>query len=1082
MKRLISSLLILCCFNLSSIFSQNQSLIIRQGHRDAINIVKYTPDGKNILSASDDMSIKMWDVKSGIDIKTFNGHTNSVTALVITKDGSKMISSDADGNIFVWDLNKPKEPILKIGGETGSISAITLFEDNKSFLTGGEDQTIRKWNLATGKLEQTITGLTSDIQAIGINPNQKTALVGGKKSNDIELVIINLENGEITDDALKNIAGAGAAKAYTMAVMGGFTAVSNIAKGNIGKDMLDVWVAGFSNIEFSKDGNSALVSQNITLPVMAAKGDEEKNGNTVISILEFENEGKKFAEVRRPKRWLLGYPNARAVYNSDQTKIIVNHKYSLRIYDMVTAVFPEGNAKESSNYEPPLLKEFVGSVAYLNSISISPDYKTVVSADDKRAIKLWDINTGRIFRDLKGFVNPTLTVTAMPDGKHILVGSKDRNLTQWDITTGRMVRNFDRASDVNSVDISDDGTMIVTSALNTSFIKVWNNQSGRLLKSILEKDRYFTWVKFGETTDDIYANSTNAASGLSLGILKAEEELKTYNRIDNKSKKVKDETVESLEDKYTSGGYRISWDNYKLTLRQSGGVYFEDVQGGLITDACFSKDQRYVITTNQQGEIAMYSIADKKKTVSMSLIGEFEYIAYTPDFYYTSSKNAAQAIAFRSENTVLPFEQLELRLNRPDILLSRIGYSETNLVASYKAAFEKRLKRLGLTEADINAKIEVPEVTIDLDDMPLATKASKLSFKAAAFDANYPIINMQVYVNDVPVYGVKGLDVSAAKGEKLSKDFNIELSAEINEVKVVATNSKGLESIPASFEIKYDKGFYKPNLYMATIGVSNYQQSDYNLAFAAKDAVEVASLLSQSSAYENIYSKVLTDDQATKENIIGLRSFIQQAGVDDVVVIFIAGHGVLDKSFNYYFATHNMDFNNPANGGLLYEELEKLLDAIPSRNKLVFMDTCHSGELDKDDVEDTNKKVVKSGKIAFRSAGDIVQLKESSFGLNNTLELSKTLFGDMKKGTGATIISAAGGTEFALEGVNSQNGLFTTCLMEGIVSRKADLDRNRTYSVSELMKYVSEQVTDLSNGQQVPTSREENIKNDFRVY
>ena len=109
-------------------------------------------------------------------------------------------------------------------------------------------------------------------------------------------------------------------------------------------------------------------------------------------------------------------------------------------------------------------------------------------------------------------------------------------------------------------------------------------------------------------------------------------------------------------------------------------------------------------------------------------------------------------------------------------------------------------------------------------------------------------------------------------------------------------------------------------------------------------------------------------------------------------------------------------------------------------------------------------------------------MKQNSFGLQNTLELSKSLFGDLKKGTGATIISAAGGTEFAMEGLNSQNGLFTSTLIQGINTRRADLDRNRSFTIREIQEYVSEQVTKLSNGKQVPTSREENIKNDFQVY
>ena len=44
-----------------------------------------------------------------------------------------------------------------------------------------------------------------------------------------------------------------------------------------------------------------------------------------------------------------------------------------------------------------------------------------------------------------------------------------------------------------------------------------------------------------------------------------------------------------------------------------------------------------------------------------------------------------------------------------------------------------------------------------------------------------------------------------------------------------------------------------------------------------------------------------------------------------------------------------------------------------------------------------NESIVETGAVAFRSAGKLVQLKENSFGLENTLELSKTLFGDLKK-------------------------------------------------------------------------------------
>ncbi len=177
-----------------------------------------------------------------------------------------------------------------------------------------------------------------------------------------------------------------------------------------------------------------------------------------------------------------------------------------------------------------------------------------------------------------------------------------------------------------------------------------------------------------------------------------------------------------------------------------------------------------------------------------------------------------------------------------------------------------------------------------------------------------------------------------------------------------------------------------------------------------------------------------------------------------------------------------MDFLNPSNGGLAYDHLNDMIMNLKCRNKLLFMDTCHSGELDSDEVEAVKSSVGKSNRVAFRSGGGIIQYKENAFGLENSLELSKNLFADLREGTGATVIAAAGGTEYALEGLNSENGLFTASLIAGIKTRRADINRDRKYTVSELRKYISANVVDLSRGQQVPTSREENLKHDFRIY
>jgi len=1084
MKPLQATLIGLIIFFNACLHGQHKDLIIRQGHSAAINEIIYSPDGNYIFSASDDKTIKMWDVKSGIDIKSFNGHTHPVKCIAITSSGNKIISGDADGKIIVWDVNNKDEPIHFIQGHEGAVNTIEVYENNLFFLSGGKDEIIKKWDINTGKPEKSIEAATSEIRAISIHPNQQTAVVGGQKTNDVELIIVDLENGNKTDDILNYYKNSGLTKAYIYGVLSGFSIATNIAKGNIGKDMLDFFIIDYSNIAFMKDGKTVLISQNMYMPMAAAKDEEEETGNSTVSLVNISPDGKKFVNPKKPKRWMIAYSNARAVFNDDQTKIILNKKYSINVYDMEKAEFPDGKLKEVQGYEPPLVKEFKGgSVAWLNSIAMSPDYKTAASSDDQHSIKLWDMETGRIFRKLEGFVRPALSVDAMPDGKHILVGSERKNMTMWDITTGRLVREFDRSPTINQIDISNNGKYIATTSPGTSFFKVWNFKSGRLLKSILEKNKEFTWVKFSGNPNEIYAKykSTDDA-GIGMSMLKSDDDVRLYDRKTGKSKKVKGETKVSLEDKYDYKDYHVSWDGYSLRLIKGDRVVIKDNQIGLITDACFSKDGKYLITTNRQGEITLYNITEKKKVASMCLINNSDYITYTPDYYYTSSKNASMAIAFKDDGNILPLEQVELKFNRPDIVAERLGYASGKLVASYRSAYKKRLKRLGFTEDNLEGSYNLPTVKINYEKIPYVTKSQNFSLPIAADGNRQELKKIHVYVNDVPVFGSKGMDIGSESLQSWSETIDLQLSSGINEIKISAINKSGLESITESFEIKYVGAYYKPCLYLVTIGVSDYKQSNYNLTFASKDASDLINTLKNSSSFENVYHKALINDRATKANILDLKKFLSEANIDDVVLIFIAGHGVLDDEYNYYFATHEMDFSNPAGKGLPYEDLQEILDGIKSRNKALFMDTCHSGELDEDEIEDANSEVQQTGAVAFRSTGKLVKMKENSFGLENTLELSKTLFGDLKKGTGATVISAAGATEFALEGVNSSNGLFTSCILQGIETRRADLNRDRKYSITEIQQYVTEQVVRLSDGKQVPTSREENLKRDFTIY
>jgi len=154
-----------------------------------------------------------------------------------------------------------------------------------------------------------------------------------------------------------------------------------------------------------------------------------------------------------------------------------------------------------------------------------------------------------------------------------------------------------------------------------------------------------------------------------------------------------------------------------------------------------------------------------------------------------------------------------------------------------------------------------------------------------------------------------------------------------------------------------------------------------------------------------------------------------------------------------------------------------VLDGIKPIRKLLIMDTCHSGEIEEEEVEENNTEEVE-GDVMFRAVGNgFVQKDEIS-----PSKMMKELFSDLRRGTGTTVISSAGGAEFAMESSSWKNGLFTYVLLFGLRNKTADLDKDGKIMLSELQIYVTDRVTQLSHGKQVPTSRIQNIALDYQIW
>jgi uncharacterized caspase-like protein len=274
-------------------------------------------------------------------------------------------------------------------------------------------------------------------------------------------------------------------------------------------------------------------------------------------------------------------------------------------------------------------------------------------------------------------------------------------------------------------------------------------------------------------------------------------------------------------------------------------------------------------------------------------------------------------------------------------------------------------------------------------------------------------------------------------------------------------------------------------LYYIGFGVSTYKNPQLNLGYAHKDALDLEQtfLKMKGKGFENIFTKVYTNEQVTPENIKAAKAFLKDAKPDDVFVLFIAGHGMHDKDAEatYYYGTYNTDLNNLAGTAANFESIEDLLQGIAPRNKLFLMDACESGEID--DEEQTNF-LASANSRGLKSRG-FKQVAGSQSQSTKTAKRSylfqkdRYIYNDLLRRSGSIVFSSCKGGELSYEYASLENGLFTEYIIKALTTPDADADKNGVVSTDELRKYVAAEVAKFSGEAQHPTVDRDNIYQKF---
>jgi WD40 repeat protein len=150
-----------------------------RGHNQEVWGLAFAPGGRTLASASDDHTIKLWDVATGRERKPLKGHGSLVTAVVYSPDGKLIASAGYDQTVRLWEAASGRS-LAVLRGHTHHIRTLAFAPDGMVLASAGIDQTVRLWDVAARRaLSPPMTGHTNQVYSLAFSPDGRTLVSGG---------------------------------------------------------------------------------------------------------------------------------------------------------------------------------------------------------------------------------------------------------------------------------------------------------------------------------------------------------------------------------------------------------------------------------------------------------------------------------------------------------------------------------------------------------------------------------------------------------------------------------------------------------------------------------------------------------------------------------------------------------------------------------------------------------------------------------------------------------------------------------------------------------------------------------------
>jgi hypothetical protein len=478
-----------------------------------------------------------------------------------------------------------------------------------------------------------------------------------------------------------------------------------------------------------------------------------------------------------------------------------------------------------------------------------------------------------------------------------------------------------------------------------------------------------------------------------------------------------------------------------------------------------SGDGRLVVAAYGDGTLRWHRWSDGQELLALFVDREtLAWVAWTPSGYYSASPGGENMIGWQlnrgwDQNAdFFPASKFRDKYARPDVverILDTLDEAEAVRQAD-------RARPAGGASNGLIATLP-PVVAIEspAEGAVLSEPTATVTYTVRS-PSGVPVTKVGALVNGRPVgargfvaiddvneclRNARGLAPIGAEPSTCRGSLTIPLPPGSSDIGVFA-EAGGRASEIAKVRVRFFGGGGlaeqpKPRLYALLVGVSDYANPDFKLQFAAKDAQDFTAALANQKGglYGDVVVRLLTDQQASKAAIEeGLAWVRRQVGANDIGLVFLSGHGVLDPGGRFYFLAADSDSARLGATAVPRDDLSDALDGLPGE-ALLFLDACHAAAV--------------LGN-AHRASYDF------NAAVNDFISSER----------GIVIFAASTGRQLSLENSAWGNGAFTKALVEGLglpgLRGKADLNNDGTITPALLSAFVAKRVRELTGGTQSP--------------